>query len=381
MALKINMNHHFPVKKAGKPRILVAPLDWGLGHATRCIPLIRELLLQGAELWLAAEKAQATLLGEVFPDLPLLDLKGYRVQYARTARGMLWQMMLQSSSIRKSIREENKWLKEQVARYGFDAVISDNRYGLYHPGIQTVFITHQLLIRSPLGKWSESLLQKNNYNYIHRFSRCWVPDYPDAPGLAGMLSHPLKQPRVPVRYIGPLTRFGKNETAATKKHLLFLLSGPEPQRSILENIIIRQISHYSGTATIVRGLPGHPQLIPSTGMIRFYNHLDTAALQEEIARAEWVIGRSGYSSLMDLAALQKKCIFIPTPGQTEQEYLAGYAMEKGWALQVKQDAFALDKVLETASRFDYQPFPPFDQQWLKEAVQELMDQLPGTALG
>lgn len=375
------MNHHFPVKKAGKPRVLVAPLDWGLGHATRCIPLVRELILQGAEVWLAAEGTQASLLKEEFPGLSLLELKGYRVKYAKTARGLIWQMFRQWPRLRRIVREEHQWLLEQTALHGFDAVISDNRYGLYHPNIPSVFITHQLLIRSPLGKWTESILQKSNYRYINRFKECWVPDLPGHPNLAGVLSHPEKKPATALVYTGPLTRFTFQGTEEKKKHLLILLSGPEPQRSLLENIIIDQISHYPGTATVVRGLPGHAQMIPSTGMIRFYNHLTAEELQKEIEKASLVICRSGYSTVMDLAALQKKCFFIPTPGQTEQEYLAGYARENGWAPYVLQHEFDLNRVLETAAGFSYQPFPEANKNWLQGAVGRFLHQLSGTALG
>ena len=332
-------------------KLLVAPLDWGLGHATRCVPVIRDLLNQGSEVWLAGEGAQEKLLREEFSSLPFLPLKGYRVKYGKT--GLTGRLLLQIPSILQSVKEENSWLKEQVSKYKFDAVISDNRYGLYHKAIFSVFITHQLCIKSALGKWSEKLLQKWNYKLIDRFNECWIPDEQGKDNLAGELSHPATLPAIPVKYIGGLSRFEKNETREIKDHLLIILSGPEPQRTILENKIIDEVVNYNGTATIVRGLPAEKNIIPSTNTIHFYNHLSSEAMNHQAMKAEFIIGRSGYSTVMDIAALQKKSILIPTPGQTEQEYLADHLKKKRFAFCIKQNDLSLLKNIEEAGRFEY----------------------------
>jgi len=346
-----------------KPRILVAPLDWGLGHATRCIPLIRQLLEQGVDVWLAGEGPQKELLQQEFPNLPFLQLDGYRVKYARSAAGLLFSIFRQTHKILTAIKKENAWLKKQVKEYGFDAVISDNRYGLYHSTIPCIFITHQLMIKSLLGKWTEKFLQKRNYRYINRFAECWVPDEAGENNLAGELSHPVKKPDIPVKYIGLLSRFDSfpppvGGDGGKKDHLLVVLSGPEPQRSILENKIIKEIGHYNGTATVVRGLPTSVSVIPSGNMIRFYNHLSADDLNKEMQQAEYVISRCGYSTVMDLVKLQKKNILIPTPGQTEQEYLAGYLLQKKIVFCVAQQNFSPTKSLQKARQFSYH-FPSF----------------------
>lgn len=335
---------------AGK-KLLLAPLDWGLGHATRCVPVIRDLLSIGSEVWLAGEGAQEKLLREEFPSLPFLPLEGYRVKYGKA--GLTGKLFLQVPSILQSIKSENKWLKEKVSKYQFDGVISDNRYGLHHENILSVFITHQLCIKSPLGKWSEKFLQQWNYKFINRFHECWVPDEEGQNNLAGELSHPVKFPGIPVKYIGALSRFKKKEVAEIKDHLLIILSGPEPQRTILENRVIDGVVNYNGTATIARGLPAERNIIPSTNTIHFYNHLSSEELNNEAMKAELIIGRSGYSTVMDIAALQKKSILIPTPGQTEQEYLAGHLMKKQFAFCINQNEFSLLKNIEEAGKFEY----------------------------
>ncbi|MDZ4809785.1 MAG: glycosyltransferase, partial [Bacteroidota bacterium] len=199
--------------------------------------------------------------------------------------------------------------------------------------------------------------------------------------LAGELSHPAIKPAVPVHYIDLLSRFEKKDLAQKKNHLLIILSGPEPQRGMLEEKIIKDISHYNGTATIVRGLPGFASMIPSTNMIKFYNHLPAAELNIEMQEAEYIISRSGYSTVMDLVALQKKSILIPTPGQTEQEYLGIYLMKKGIAVSISQKDFSLQKALAHAAEYNYQIPVMATGKVLKETIEQFLHQSCPAALG
>jgi uncharacterized protein (TIGR00661 family) len=346
------MNHIENGENKQKPRILVAPLDWGLGHATRCVPIIQELLKQDCDVVLAGEGMQASLLKNEFPQLAFLSLPGYRIKYPVSGKNMMWKMIWQLPGLNDAIKEEHEWLKQKVKEWKFDAIISDNRYGLYHKKIPAVIITHQLQIKSP-WKWTTFLLRKIMYRYINRFTECWIPDNEGQENLAGELAHPSAMPLIPVYYIGALSRLKKTGIAEKKNHLLVMLSGPEPQRSIFETIIIRQISQYNGTATVLRGLPSALSIIPSTNSIYFYNHLSSKELNEEMQKAELVIARSGYSSIMDAMSLQKKCILVPTPGQPEQEYLAAYLSEKNIALAMQQTNFSLADALLQASVFGY----------------------------
>ncbi len=358
-----------------KFRILVAPLDWGLGHATRCIPIIRELLGNDCNVWLAGEGPQEALLRSEFAHLPFLHLAGYDIKYSKTSGGLLLKLLLQMPRVISSIRAEHRWLNRTIKMHEFDGVISDNRFGLYHSYVPSIFITHQLGIKSPLGKWNERILQRWNYNYINRFKECWVPDLVGENNLAGELSHPMTIPRVPVKYIDVLSRFEKKEEGEIKDQLLFILSGPEPQRTILENKIINEVSHYPGTATIVRGLPSSQTVIPSTGMIKFYNHLSARELNEEMEKADWVISRSGYSTIMDLAKLQKKSILIPTPGQTEQEYLAEELWQKKIAFSIEQKEFSLSEILEKAKKFNCRFSATGNSNGLHREIKRFLDSL------
>jgi len=370
------MHYDLQEKYGKKLRILVAPLDWGLGHVTRCIPIIKELLQNNCDVWLAGNETQQSLLKAEFPHLPFLTLPGYRVKYSKIRAGWRWKMLLQLPKIFSAARNENEWLKKMIMEHQFDAIISDSRVGLWSDSIPSVFITHQLNIKTFSGKWTERISQRLNYKWINRFSECWVPDVEGEKNLAGELSHPKIKPKIPVHYLGAISRF-ENASGVTgeKDHLLVILSGPEPQRTILENKIINEVAHYPSTAVVVRGLPGSTNIIPSTGMIKFYNHLPAQQLEVEIKKASWVISRSGYTTVMDLAKLQKRSILIPTPGQTEQEYLAEYLMDSKLAFSTPQKNFSLYLALNEASLFDYR-LTSFDQpEKLRQTIKRFVTSL------
>jgi UDP-N-acetylglucosamine transferase subunit ALG13 len=221
----------------------------------------------------------------------------------------------------------------------------------------------------------DNFLNKINYSYIKKFDHCWVPDEEKENNLASELSHPVRLPKPPVRYIGTLSRFEPSGGPVIKDHILIVLSGPEPQRSILENLIIKEITQINSTATIVRGLPGTDKIIPSTNTLKFYNHLSSSELNKEMEQAEFVISRSGYSTIMDLAKLNKKSILIPTPGQGEQEYLAKHLSEKNYAYCIDQKKFSLINALEKARQFNYQPFPVYNNSRLKTVIENFVKQL------
>jgi predicted glycosyltransferase len=358
-----------------KPRILISPLDWGLGHATRCIPIIRELLSHDCDVWLACDGNHKRLLADEFPQLTILEIQGYNISYSKSGRGLPLRMISQLPKLLDIISFENHWLKTKNPVYEFDAIISDNRFGFRNKEIFSVFITHQLAIKTGLGALADSIVRSLQFGYIKKFHECWVPDTENKNSLAGELSHPAKLPKTPVRYIGMLSRFDHAPATEIKKHILVVLSGPEPQRTILEKIILKDIINYPYSATVVRGLPGEIKYIPSTENINFYNHLTAEELSIEMGKAEFIISRSGYSTIMDLARLQKKSILIPTPGQTEQQYLAKNLSAKNLALCINQNDFSLVDAVAKAENFSYEPLPQFDNSLLNQAVKDLVKKL------
>ena len=350
-----------------KPRVLIAPLDWGLGHATRMVPLLQLLENAGAEVILAADGAIRKLLQKELPGREILPLSGYNIRYGKSNKTFFMKLLLQIPSVLQSVKKEQAWLKQAIAKNRIDAVISDNRFGLYSKKIPTVFITHQLFIEAG-NSFLNRAAQKINFSLIHKFSECWVPDWAQN-GLAGRLSHPVKMPPLPVKYLGPLSRFEKAESTGSE-HLLFILSGPEPMRSIWEKELLAQLKSHQGHAVMVRGLPVSNEKINAPAGLTVHDFLPAAQLSEEIAKAGTIICRSGYSTIMDLAVMGKKAILVPTPGQGEQEYLGRYLMEQGWFYSCGQDQFRLDKALQAAQKFSFNRMPAQSTSGAKSIVEE-----------
>lgn len=357
-----------------KIKVIVAPLDWGLGHATRCIPIIWQLLKFDYEVIIATDQAQGLLLRDEFPFLRFVELHGYRLKYAGKSVITTLKILVQIPKILIQINRENRWLNIFLKKENVDAIISDNRYGLYSKKIISVFITHQLYIKTPLGKYAEKRLQKMNYRYINRFSMCWVPDFKNEPSLAGELSHPKILPATDLFYIGPLSRFEKKERPLVYR-LLIMLSGPEPQRTILENILLKELKLFSEKAILIRGLPGEKKTIALSPNIEIHNHLSGSELNEKICQSALVICRSGYSTVMDLARLGKQSIVIPTPGQPEQEYLADYVFRKKIAFKTDQKTFSLHETMKAVQQFSFRKYEEENNQLLAEAIHELTEKI------
>lgn len=335
------------------PRVLVAPLDWGLGHATRCIPIIKELIRLDCTVLIVGDEPILTLLKKEFPAIVFLRYKGYEMRYSRDKKWLMLKVLLQLPKIISAIYKEHRWLKKMIRKHSINAIISDNRLGMFSKEIPSIYITHQLFIRTG-NLFTEKIAQKIHYFFIRKYKECWVPDC-DNGSLAGMLSHPKKSP-AKIVFIGPLSRLNSVQNFEPTYDVLILLSGPEPQRTIFENQILIQLESFPGRALFARGLPFEKKNIelynPS---VKVLNHVNAESLNTIIAQSKIVIARCGYTTIMDLAALKKTAILIPTPGQTEQEYLAEYLMEKKYFLTASQENFSIPKLLKKSTDFKYEP--------------------------
>ncbi|MEO7308675.1 MAG: glycosyltransferase [Ferruginibacter sp.] len=274
------------------------------------------------------------------------------MQYSRSKAWMPVSLLLQFPKLIWRIYAESRWLKKAVAKYRIDAIISDNRLGLSHKKIPCVYITHQLQIKTGV-RFTEGIAQKIHYHFINKFTNCWVPDMAGCINLAGELSHPATLPKTPVSYLGPLSRFEKKEVEY-KYDLCILLSGPEPQRSIFENLILRELNDFKGKVLLLRGLPGRSAVIETNSSdLQIEDHLPAAELSQALLQSKMIISRSGYTTVMDLVKMQKKGILVPTPGQTEQEYLAGYLLQQHLFYTTQQQGFSLQDALIKAAVFPF----------------------------
>lgn len=322
-----------------KKRILVAPLNWGLGHATRCIPLIHALIAKGFLPIIASDGAALTLLQKEFPALSSIELPSYNITYTKNSRFLKLKLLSDSPKVLNAIKREKKMLKDIVETHEITGIISDNRLGVYNKNVPSVFMTHQLNVLSGATTW---LSTKIHEKFIKKFDVCWVPDTSSDVNLSGKLGH-SEHLGIETKYIGPLSRLRKKNLKIAYD-LMVLLSGPEPQRSILEDKLLLELKNYNGKVVFVKGIIEKEQSIQIKGNITFFNFMTSNLLEKTINESELIICRSGYTTVMDLAKLNKKAFFIPTPGQFEQEYLAERFTNLGLVPSCTQDEFTIEKI-------------------------------------
>ena len=328
-------------EKTGSKKILVAPLNWGLGHATRCIPVINTLINNGFHPVLAGDGESLILLKKEFPRLKNYQLPSYNIQYSRKGKYLKYKLLMNLPRIQKIIKKERMEVEKIVEKEQISGIISDNRFGVYSNKAPSVYITHQVNVLSGLTSFFTS---KFHQKIISKYQECWVPDFKGDNNLAGKLSQ-IGHTRINLKYIGPLSRFeDKNILVKERKYqIMVLLSGPEPQRTLLEEKLLTELKDFTKKVLFIRGVISDKEKIFSKNKnIVIVNYLLQNDLQKTIAESEIIISRSGYSTVMDLSVMQAKAFFIPTPGQEEQKYLATYLEKKGIAPYSSQDEFSIN---------------------------------------
>ncbi|MFN0035545.1 MAG: glycosyltransferase [Saprospiraceae bacterium] len=351
------------------PTILVAPLNWGLGHAARCVPLVKALDRMGAKVVLASDGSALQLLKAEFPHLPVFALPSYRIRYQ--THSMVWNIARQMPRITYAIRAE-QWATERLVReHSIAGIISDNRYGCFSRRAHSVMLTHQTHLRVPNAalQWAANQVLRRA---LRKFDAIWIPDEANEPNLSGELSHPpLKG--FDTHYLGLLSRFGQESTVKSQKSTVksqrsrvngqeskaksqqstvaVVLSGPEPQRTFLEQILMEQSLALPHKFVFVRGKTHAKEHHYAAENLEVVSYLTSKELNDLMAASQVVVCRAGYSSLMDLAAMGgKKAILIPTPGQTEQEYLAERFARQGIFLSQKQEETDLETALREVEK-------------------------------
>jgi uncharacterized protein (TIGR00661 family) len=329
-------------------KIIYAACSWGLGHATRSLPVIRRLIKEGNDLTIISSgRSLDVLKKEVSDDASYVDIVDYPMLLSENARQFMakavvyWPLFLKR--IESGLLQLNKVLKKK----NYDLIVSDGRYDMYNKDIPSFFISHQMRIMNPLRiKMFETGSELFNMFFFKRFAGILVPDYRDD-DFSGDLSHNLnKIDENKLHYVGVMSDFRKKKV---QKNIDFFvsISGPEPQRSILENIIVSQLDNISGRIVMTLGKAEHDSKQKNKD-ITTYSFLNKEKREELLNRSKLVISRSGYSTIMDLAVFGTKALLIPTPGQIEQEYLGLYHNSLQTFHCVKQQNLNLKKDVEIA---------------------------------
>ncbi|HRN72122.1 MAG TPA: glycosyltransferase [Ginsengibacter sp.] len=355
--------------------VLIAPLDWGLGHATRCIPIIKELYKYTSHIIIAASGLSKHLLQTEFPNAEFISLKGYNLTYPRNGRLFIFKIFTQIPKIIIRKYQEQKQIRKLVKARKIDLIISDNRPGIFHKSIYAVYITHQITVKTG-NTLLDSVASGIHQTVIKKFNECWVPDA-EIHGLSGTLSHTSAR-NICQKFIGPLSRMHFIQVPKVYDYCI-ILSGPEPQRTILEEKIISQLNDIKNKKKVllVRGLPGDtkPLIVNSTIIVE--NHLSATKLNEALCASDIVISRCGYSTIMDLAKLRVPAILIPTPGQAEQEYLGSYLTDKKYFLIRNQSTFSLSEAIASFRSGQYR-LPEMNFEAFRETLSQTLQKVTHT---
>ncbi len=322
-----------------KKRILVAPLNWGLGHATRCIPIIEALIQHNFEPILASDGESLTLLKKEFPILQAIELPSYEIKYAKKGKNFKLKLIKHTPKLFKAVKAEKKQLKGLLKTHHIDGIISDNRLGIYSKKVPSVFVSHQLNVLSGATTWFSTKLHQH---VIKKFDECWVPDVKNEPSLSGRLGR-TDTLSLPIKYLGAISRF-EIQKIPQKYDLMVLLSGPEPQRTLLENQLLDLLPNYDGNVLFVKGKVVKKQKTDVIKNMTVVNFMKSDELELALNSSSLILSRPGYTTILDLAKLQKSAFFIPTPGQFEQEYLAQRLDKNGLIPHCTQDEFTLDQL-------------------------------------
>jgi len=338
--------------------VLVSPLSWGLGHATRDLPIIRYLLGRGHHVTVAAEGRALALLKQEAPECDFEELRDYPPPYS-SGRHFVPKFLAMAPAMLWAIERETVNVRRLLRRRRFDLVLSDNRFRVRSRGVPSFVLAHQLRFMAPPALSAfEVIPEFFNYVYFSPFDRIIVPDAADPQvNLSGRLSHEMRwlKPSRRVYYAGVLSSVRRLEVAEDVD-LFISISGPEPQRTQLERIILDRVADVPADRIVVAlGQPEVKEVRRLDGRITVHGFLDRAGQEEMLNRARMVVCRSGYTTVMELAELGKKALFIPTPGQTEQEYLSRYYRERGWFHSVSQYELDLPRDLEAARRMTGPP--------------------------
>lgn len=321
--------------------ILIAPLNWGLGHATRCIPIIKALQENNYIPIIASDGIALELLQKEFPYVQTLKLPSYKIEYAKEGKNFKWKLLKNFPDMLKAVWKEEKKVKKWIKKYDIDGIISDNRLGVFSKKIPSVYLTHQLNVMTGNTTWFTSILHQH---IIKKHNECWIPDVEGTSNLTGKLGH-IVNPDFILKYIGPLSRMQKKETPKLYD-LMIILSGPEPQRGLLEEKLKTEILSYKEKVVFIKGIIEKDQKKEQIENVTYYNFMNSRQLEQTFNESEIVLCRSGYTTIMDLVKLDKKAYFIPTPGQYEQEYLAKKFKEEGQVPYSKQEDFRIANLKE-----------------------------------
>jgi uncharacterized protein (TIGR00661 family) len=366
--------------KAKQLKVLICPLDWGLGHASRMIPVIQQFIEMNYHVFIGGSGKSGELLKLTYPELSFVHIPGLVIRYTRNGNLLFSKLLLQIPFMVVSAIREHHEIRKITKTYEFDLIVSDNRYGFFCKDAYCVFVTHQISPVLPLlFRWLRYPVFLIIKRIMQQYNECWIPDFEDIQeSLSGKLSHQYKLP-AQTYYAGILSRFQMDKTninlsSPEKFTLVIIASGPEPQLGLFIKLIVDQVQSLHCKTLLITGLNHdlNPQDFRNRNLITIVPHLDIQQFRKVIHDACHIICRAGYSSIMDLVFLKKTAVLVPTPGQPEQEYLARYLSQKGWFTYVKQSCLNLENIINKPSKPSANYFTDLENQHDRLPVNQLL---------
>lgn len=349
-------------------RVLFCVLNWGIGHATRSKPIISKLLESNFHVHLASDGEALRVLRSYFPTLHFTELPAYQIQYSNKG-SMALTMIKQMPKLYAVIKREHQIVNSLVDENRFDYIFSDHRYGCYHKQVHSIFIAHQLQPILPAGlSFLQSVFSSLHKKLLLPFHAHWVPDVEGEQNLSGKLSI-VQLPNK--SYMGYLSALNTQSKPVSRFEYIALLSGPEPQRTALEKILSTQMKQTDKKCLLIKGLPQEGNEIETNGNYSEVGYLYGEVLSRLLTAAQLIFCRSGYSSIMDMQRLGKRVVFIPTPGQTEQEYLAHRMERQGIAYFMPQQIFDISEAVNKSQAYSGFKAADFDESVLDKLIKSL----------
>lgn len=361
-------------------KVLICPLDWGLGHASRMIPVIQQFIEMNYHVFIGGSGKSGELLQLTYPELSFVHFPASVIRYTRNGNLLFSKLLMQIPFMVVSAIREHREIEKLTETYDFDLIVSDNRYGLFCKDAYCVFITHQISPVLPLlFRWLRYPVFLILKRIMQQYNECWIPDFEDMrQSLSGKLSHQYKLP-AHTYYVGILSRFQmdktENNVSSTEKYALVIIaSGPEPQLGMFIKLIVDQVQGLQCRTLLITGLNHdlNPQEYRKHNLLTIVPHLNIQQFRKVMQDACYIICRAGYSSVMDLVFLKKPAVLVPTPGQPEQEYLARYLSQKGWFTYVKQCCINLENIVSQPLKPSSNYFTALENQNEKLPVNQLL---------
>jgi uncharacterized protein (TIGR00661 family) len=330
--------------------VIYAVCSWGLGHATRSLPVIRKLIDENNNITIISNGRSLDLLKkELGNAIDYIDIPDYPMLLSENSRQFMAKSVIYWPVFIRKMQSGLSKVTKMLKNMNCDVIVSDGRYDVYSKKIPSFFISHQIRIMNPLRiRMFETGSEIFNMFFFKRFVGVIVPDYKDD-NLSGDLSHNLRKiDENKIHYIGVLSDFKKKKT---KKDIDYLISitGPEPQRSFLQEKLLSQINNLNGNIVITLGKTEIKDKHINDN-ITTYSFLKKQEREDLLNRAKLIISRTGYSTILDLAVIGAKALMTPTPGQVEQVYLSEYHNKKGTFFSVDQEKINLTKDVEIAKK-------------------------------